>query len=151
MKKFKFLTQAGLNYISYKTRELYRYTSVYHFRSNTYMPNVYTNKRWKGFERSFNERLRCLVIRNTINSGLCDIDLDSAIMSITNWIKELRDDSAKRVESLVDKIGACTILKTLPDEKTIEKDVYKQIRHIFDFVMKQREQYIFEQEWKDPY
>ena len=151
MKKFEFITQAGLNYISYKTRELYRYTSVYYVRSSTYMPNVDTNKRWEEFELSFNERLRDLVIRNTINRGLCAVDLHVAIMCIVDWIKELRDDSVKHGESPADNLGTRAVVKTLPDEKMLEKDVYKQIKHIFDFVMKQREQYIFEQDWKDPY
>ena len=71
MKRFKFLTQAGLNYISYNTRELYRYTSVYHVRDGNYMPSVFTNKRWKEFELSFNERLADLVNRNTINRSRC--------------------------------------------------------------------------------
>lgn len=138
MEKFKFLTQAGLNYISYNTKKLYRYTSVYLVEDASYMPYSIGNDRWKEFERSFYERLRNLVIRNTINSGLGATDLHVAILSIINWIKELRDNQAETLG-----------FKTLSDEKVIEKEVYEKIKHILNFVMEQRKQYIFEQTWKD--
>lgn len=139
MKRFQFLTKAGINYISYKKEKLYRYVAWDKVCIVNGMPDTINDKKWHEFEKSLNERLCNIINKNSINSGLKGLDLDAAIISIRDWIMELQDSTVDNVDNLT----------SLPDRKEMLEEIYNIIKGIINFAKEQKKNYTFEQEWKE--